>query len=130
MVQKSTPRRSLRERRSIELRRLRRAHYAQRIWYLGDRVEYELIEYLIAEFDLDQDRVDRILDRFADLYSNHPARAGHQQVAAGASSRSAAMIRSPIVEFRSREIREKFEEQVLEALRRAHPEAFAGGGAA
>jgi hypothetical protein len=49
------------------LRRLRRQRYVQRIWRLGDRVEYELVEHLIGTFGLDEDAVDRILDRFADL---------------------------------------------------------------
>jgi|SRR6516165_4400315 hypothetical protein len=33
---------------------------------------------------------------------------------------------TPLVEFKSRPIREKFEEQVLCVLRRRHPELFAG----
>src|SRR5262249_15868157 len=56
----------LAQRRSLELRRLRRARYAERIYPLGVRIEFELIEHLIAEFDPDQERVDGILARFAD----------------------------------------------------------------
>jgi hypothetical protein len=39
----------------------------QRIWRLGHRAEYELLEHLIGTFGLDEDAVDRILDRFAEL---------------------------------------------------------------
>jgi hypothetical protein len=60
-------RRSLRQRQSAELRRLRRQRYAQRIWPLGERVEFELVEKLIEHFALDEDTVDHILDRFAGL---------------------------------------------------------------
>jgi hypothetical protein len=58
---------SLREARSAELRRLRRQRYARRIWLLGERVEFELVEHLIAAFNLNEDAVDRVLDRFAGL---------------------------------------------------------------
>jgi hypothetical protein len=61
------PARSLAERQSAELRRLQRQRYAQRIWRLGDRVEFELVEHLITAFDLDEDAVARVLDRFAGL---------------------------------------------------------------
>jgi len=57
----------LQERRSAELRRLRRQRYAQRIHRLGERVEFELLEHLITAFDLDEDAVDRVLDRFAGI---------------------------------------------------------------
>jgi hypothetical protein len=60
---------SLRETRSAELRRLRRQRYAKRIWPLGERVEFQLVEHLITAFDLDEDAVDRVLDRFAELDS-------------------------------------------------------------
>jgi hypothetical protein len=59
--------RSLQERRTAELSRLRRQRYARRIWPLGERVEFELVEHLITAFDLDEDAVDRVLDRFAGL---------------------------------------------------------------
>jgi hypothetical protein len=59
--------RSLQECRTAELRRLRRQRYAKRIWPLGERVEFELIEHLITAFDLDEDAVDRVLGRFAGL---------------------------------------------------------------
>jgi hypothetical protein len=55
---------SLRELQSAELRRQR---YAKRIWALGERVEFELVEKLIEHFALDEDAVDQILDRFAGL---------------------------------------------------------------
>jgi hypothetical protein len=58
---------SLKERQSAELRRLRRARYARRIHRLGARVEFELIEHLVKKFELDEDAVDHILDRFAGL---------------------------------------------------------------
>ena len=53
--------------RTAELSRLRRQRYARRIWPLGERVEFELVEHLITAFDLDEDAVDRVLDRFAGL---------------------------------------------------------------
>ena len=56
---------NLSERQAQENRRLRRQRYAQRIWRLGDRVEFELVEHLITAFDLDEDAVARVLDRFA-----------------------------------------------------------------
>jgi hypothetical protein len=58
---------SLQERRAAELRRLQRARYAKRIWALGERIEFELLECLIKNFDLDEDAVARVLDRFAGL---------------------------------------------------------------
>jgi hypothetical protein len=57
----------LQERRGAELRRLRRQRYAKRIWALGERVEFELVEKLIRHFALDEDAVDLILNRFAAL---------------------------------------------------------------
>jgi hypothetical protein len=57
----------LRERRSAELRRQQRTRYASRIYLLGERVQFELVEHLIRTFDLDEDVVRRILDRFAGL---------------------------------------------------------------
>jgi hypothetical protein len=61
---------SLRETRSAELRRLQRARYVQRIWPLGEKLEFELIEKLIEHFGLDEDAVSHILDRFAGLDPN------------------------------------------------------------
>ena len=58
---------SLQAQRGYEARRLRRQRYAQRIWRLGERVEFELVEHLITAFALDEDAVDRVLDRFARL---------------------------------------------------------------
>jgi hypothetical protein len=58
---------SLQERRSAELRKLQRARLAKRLWTLGERVEFELVEHLIATFDLDEDAVIRIEQRFAGL---------------------------------------------------------------
>jgi hypothetical protein len=60
------PTRSLADRRSAELRRLQRQRYAQRIWSLGDRVLFELIDHIADRFGL-EDEVDRLLDRFAGL---------------------------------------------------------------
>jgi hypothetical protein len=60
------PTRSLAERRSAELRRLRRQRYAQRIWPLGDRVLFELVDHISDRFGL-EDEVDRLLDGFARL---------------------------------------------------------------
>jgi hypothetical protein len=60
------PTRSLAERRSAELRRLQRQRYAQRIWPLGDRVLFELVDHIADRFGL-EDEVDRLLDRFAGL---------------------------------------------------------------
>jgi hypothetical protein len=62
--------RSLQERRTAELRRLRRQRYAQRIWRLGERVAFELVEHLIAAFDLDEDAVDNVLGHFAEINPN------------------------------------------------------------
>jgi hypothetical protein len=47
-------------------RRLRRQRYAARIWPLGDRVLFELVDHIAGRFDL-EDEVDRLLDRFAGL---------------------------------------------------------------
>jgi hypothetical protein len=58
---------TLQARRTAELRRVRRQRYAQRIWRLGDRVQFELIEKLIKDFALDEGAVDHVLDRFAGL---------------------------------------------------------------
>jgi hypothetical protein len=58
---------SLQERRSTELRKLQRARLAKRLWTLGERVEFEFVEHLIATFDLDEDAVIRIEQRFAGL---------------------------------------------------------------
>lgn len=60
------PTRSLAERRSAELRRLQRQRYAQRIWPLGDRVLFELVDHIADRFGL-EDEVDRLLDKFAGL---------------------------------------------------------------
>ena len=54
-------------RRSAELRRLQRQRYAERIWRLGDRVQFELVEKFIEHFGLDEDAVAHILGRFAGL---------------------------------------------------------------
>ena len=62
----STPHLSLQSRRLSETRRLRRQRYAARIWRLGDRVLFELVEHIAGRFDL-EDEVDRLLDRFAGL---------------------------------------------------------------
>jgi len=58
---------SLRERRSAELHRQQRIRYAARIYRFGERVQFELAEHLIRTFDLDEDAVRHILDRFAYL---------------------------------------------------------------
>jgi hypothetical protein len=60
------PTRSLAERRAQENRRLRRQRYAQRIWPLGDRVLFELVDHIADRFGI-EDEVDRLLDRFAGL---------------------------------------------------------------
>jgi hypothetical protein len=49
-----------------EARKLRRARYAQRIWSLGDRVLFELVDHIADRFGI-EDEVDRLLDRFANL---------------------------------------------------------------
>jgi len=54
-------------RRAQENRRQRRQRYIQRIWPLGDRVAFELLDHLISLFGLDDDQVDRVLDRFTGL---------------------------------------------------------------
>jgi hypothetical protein len=59
--------RSLAERQSAELRRLQRQRYAQRIWRLGDRVQFELVEKFIKHFGIDEEAARQILDRFAGL---------------------------------------------------------------
>jgi hypothetical protein len=58
--------RSAQARRVNETRRLRRQRYAARIWPLGDRVLFELVDHIAGRFDL-EDEVDRLLDRFAGL---------------------------------------------------------------
>jgi hypothetical protein len=45
---------------------LRRQRYAARIWPLGDRVLFELVDHIAGRFDL-EDEVDSLLDRFAAL---------------------------------------------------------------
>jgi hypothetical protein len=57
---------NLSERRAQENRRLRRQQYAQRIWPLGDRVLFELVNHIADRFG-PEDEVDRLLDRFAGL---------------------------------------------------------------
>jgi hypothetical protein len=56
----------LQARRASEARRLRRQRYAARIWRLGDRVLFELIDQIADRYDL-EDELDRLLDRFAGL---------------------------------------------------------------
>jgi hypothetical protein len=58
---------TLQARRTAELRRLQRQRYAQRIWRLGDRVQFELVEKFIEHFGLDEEVARQILDRFAGL---------------------------------------------------------------
>ena len=65
--QGAAPRLSLKARRSAELRRLQRQRYAERIWRLGDRVQFELVEKFIEHFGLDEEAARQILDRFAGL---------------------------------------------------------------
>jgi hypothetical protein len=62
------PRPVLQARRASEARRLRRQRYAARIWPLGHRVLFELVDHIAGRFDL-EDEVDRLLDRFAGLDS-------------------------------------------------------------
>jgi hypothetical protein len=62
----NAPSLSLQARRGSEARRLRRQRYAQRIWPLGDRVLFELVDHIADRFGL-EDEVDRLLDRFAGL---------------------------------------------------------------
>jgi hypothetical protein len=62
----SLPRPVLQSRRASEARRLRRQRCAARIWPLGDRVLFELVDHIAGRFDL-EDEVDRLLDRFAGL---------------------------------------------------------------
>jgi hypothetical protein len=57
---------NLQAQRASETRRLRRQRYAARIWRLGDRVLFELVDQIAGRFDL-EDEVDRLLDRFAGL---------------------------------------------------------------
>jgi hypothetical protein len=47
--------------------RLRRQRYIARIWPLGERPMFELVEHLVRVFDLDVAEVDRILAKFAGL---------------------------------------------------------------
>ena len=58
---------ALAERRAAELRRLQRQRYAARIWRLGDRVQFELVEKFIKHFGIDEEAARQILDRFAGL---------------------------------------------------------------
>jgi hypothetical protein len=57
---------SAQARRVSETRRLRRQRYAARIWPLGDRVLFELVNHIAGRFGL-EDEVDHLLDRYADL---------------------------------------------------------------
>jgi hypothetical protein len=58
---------SLAQRRAEESRHLQRARHVQKIWTFGDRVTFELLEHLIAQFDLDQREIGNILTRFASI---------------------------------------------------------------
>jgi hypothetical protein len=60
------PHPSLQTRRASEARRLRRQRYSARIWPLGDRVLFGLVDHIAGRFDL-EDEVVRLLDRFAGL---------------------------------------------------------------
>ena len=57
---------SLQARRWAEQRRIRRLSCAQRVWRLGDRVLFGLVDHLACRFGL-EDEIDRLLDRFAAL---------------------------------------------------------------
>jgi hypothetical protein len=57
---------SLQAQRASAARRLRRQLYAARIWPLGDRVLFELVDHIADRFGL-EDEVDHLLDRYADL---------------------------------------------------------------
>jgi hypothetical protein len=57
---------NLQARRASETRRLRRQRYAARIWALGDRVLFELVDHIAGRFGL-EDEVDHLLNRFAGL---------------------------------------------------------------
>jgi hypothetical protein len=60
-----TRRRSLQERRSAELRRLRRARHSQVVFDLGVRVVFEAFDQLAR--DLDESYVDHLLERLAGI---------------------------------------------------------------
>jgi hypothetical protein len=49
-----------------EARRLRRQRYAARIWGLGDRALFELVDHIAGRFGI-EDEIDHLLGRFARL---------------------------------------------------------------
>jgi hypothetical protein len=52
--------------RQRENRRLRHEHYARRIWPLGDRVLFELVDHIATRFGI-EDEIDHLLARFVGL---------------------------------------------------------------